>query len=70
MDTDQGKKVVYVVNDANLVEKREVKLGKLHDGLREMMSGVKAGERVIVDGIQRAREGMPVNPKEAAAGDK
>ncbi len=63
VDTDQGKKVVYVVNDANLVEKREVKLSKLHDGQREIVSGVKAGERVIVDGIQRAREGMPVNPK-------
>jgi RND family efflux transporter MFP subunit len=63
IDTDQGEKVVYVVNKDNIVEKREVQLGGLHDGLREIQSGARPGERIIVDGIQRVRGGVPANPK-------
>jgi RND family efflux transporter MFP subunit len=71
VDTDQGVKVVYVVGKDNIVEKRLVKLGKLHDGLREIEpgtkpgEGVRLGERVIVDGIQRVRNGDKADPKEA-----
>lgn len=61
VDTDQGQKVVYVVKD-DTVERREVELGGIHDGLREIISGVKAGEQVVVDGIQRVRAGAKVNP--------
>jgi len=63
IDTDQGQKVVYVVNPDKVVEKRPVRLGRLHDGLREIEAGVKAGEQVIVDGIQRVRGGVTVEPK-------
>ncbi len=63
IDTDQGRKVVYVVGEENLVAKRPVQVGQIHDGLREVVSGVKANERVIVDGIQRARDGAPVSPR-------
>ncbi len=62
VDTDQGQKVLYAVNKDNVVDKRPVQLGRLHDGLREIESGVKPGERVIVDGIQRVRGGMTVEP--------
>jgi membrane fusion protein, multidrug efflux system len=62
VDTDQGQKVVYVVGADNVAEKRLVELGGLHDGLREIKSGVKPGEHVIVDGIQWVRGGAPVNP--------
>ena len=62
IDTDQGQKVVFVVNQENVVEKRLVKLGGLHDRLREIETGVQAGDRIIVDGIQRVRAGMPVVP--------
>ena len=55
IDTDQGQKILYVVNRENVVEKRLVKLGGLHDGLREIESGVKAKEQVVVEGIQRVR---------------
>jgi RND family efflux transporter MFP subunit len=71
VDTDQGVKVVYVVNKDNIVEKRLAKLGKLHDGLREIEpgakpgEGVRPGERVIVDGIQRVRNGDKADPKDA-----
>ena len=63
VDTDQGQKVVYVVGKDNIVDKRLVRLGGLHDGLREVKSGVQAGEPVIVDGIQFVRGGVPVEPK-------
>ena len=63
MDTDQGQKVLYVVGPDNVVDKRPVRLGGMHDGLREVVSGVKAGERVVVDGIQRVRGGVTVEPR-------
>jgi RND family efflux transporter MFP subunit len=63
VDTDQGQKVVYVVGKDNIVDKRPARLGLLHDGLREIESGVKAGEQVVVDGIQRVRGGITVDPK-------
>jgi RND family efflux transporter MFP subunit len=63
IDTDQGQKVVFVVTGDNVVEKRPVRLARLHDGLREIESGVKSDEQVIVDGIQRVRGGMKVEPK-------
>ncbi len=67
IDTDQGQKVVYVVDKDNVVDKRSVRLGGLHDGLREIESGVKPGEPVIVDGLQRVRGGIKVEPKAADA---
>jgi RND family efflux transporter MFP subunit len=63
VDTDQGQKVVYVVATDNVAEKREVQLGGMHDGLRAIISGVRGGDQVIVDGIQRVRAGAKVNPK-------
>jgi multidrug efflux system membrane fusion protein len=53
---------VYVVNSDNTVEKRDVELGGLHDGLREIRSGIQADEQVVVDGIQRVRGGSKVTP--------
>jgi RND family efflux transporter MFP subunit len=63
IDTDQGQKVVYVVNKENVVDKRPVELGPLHDGLREIRSGIKPNEQVIVEGIQRVRGGVTVRPR-------
>jgi RND family efflux transporter MFP subunit len=63
IDTDQGVKLVYVVNRDNVVEKRHVRLGRLHDSLREIEEGVKVGDRVVVDGIQRIRPGVTADPK-------
>jgi RND family efflux transporter MFP subunit len=64
IDTDLGQKVVYVVNDKNEVVARPVLLGALHHGLREVKSGLKPGERVMVDGLQLARPGVTVDPKQ------
>jgi RND family efflux transporter MFP subunit len=63
LDTDQGQKVVYVVNDKNEVVSRPVQLGALQDGLREITDGLKSGERVIVNGLQQVRPGATVEPK-------
>jgi RND family efflux transporter MFP subunit len=63
LDTDQGQKVVYVVDKDNRVATRPVRLGALHDGRREVTDGLKAGERVIVNGLQQVRPGMAVEPK-------
>jgi RND family efflux transporter MFP subunit len=63
LDSDQGQKVVYVVNEKNEVVSRPVQLGALHDGLREITDGVRPGERVIVNGLQQVRPGITVEPK-------
>jgi RND family efflux transporter MFP subunit len=62
VDTDQGQKILYVVSSQNIVEKRIVKLGGVHDGLREVESGVNAKEPIVVEGIQRVRAGAVVAP--------
>ena len=63
LDTDQGQKIVYVVNEKNEVVSRPVRLGALHDGLREITDGLKPGERVITSGLQQVRPGITVEPK-------
>jgi RND family efflux transporter MFP subunit len=63
LDNDQGQKVLYVVNAKNEVVSRPVRLGALHDGLREITGGLRPGEQVIVNGLQQVRPGLPVEPK-------
>jgi len=60
--TDQAKKYVLVVDSANKVEYREIQLGSLHDGLRVVTGGLKSGERIVVNGTQRARPNDTVRP--------
>ena len=67
LGSNQGQKFVYVVDDANKVSERRVEVGALHDGLRVITSGLKAGERVVLDGLQQVRPGMTVTPQTAAA---
>ncbi len=63
LDTDQGQKVLYVLNEKNEVVSRPVRLGLLQDGLREITEGLNPGERVIVNGLQQVRPGVTVEPK-------
>jgi RND family efflux transporter MFP subunit len=62
LDTDQGQKVVYIVDKDNRVASRPVRLGALHDGRREITEGLNPGERVIVNGLQLVRPGVAVEP--------
>jgi len=65
--TDQSRKIVFVVKDDDTVEAKPVMLGPLDGGLRVIRDGLKPEDRVIVDGLQRARVGAKVSPHEAKA---
>jgi RND family efflux transporter MFP subunit len=60
---DQGRKFLYVVNDQNVVERRDVKLGRVDNGLQVIQEGLKPDDWVIVNGIQRVRDGLKVDPQ-------
>lgn len=62
--TDQNKKFVMVVGSDNKAAYREVTLGPAAEGGRIVTSGLKAGEHVIVNGLQRVRPGAVVAPRE------
>lgn len=65
--TDQSRKIVFVVRDDDTVEARPVTLGPIDDGLRVIRDGLKPEDRVIIEGLQRARVGAKVSPHAAAA---
>jgi multidrug efflux system membrane fusion protein len=58
--TDQSHKFVFVVGGDGKAEYREVKLGPVVDGLRVVRAGLKPGEKIVVNGLQRVRPGAPV----------
>ncbi len=60
--TDQSRKIVFVVKDDDTVVAKPVVLGPLDDGLRVIRQGLNASDRVIIDGLQRARIGAKVAP--------
>jgi membrane fusion protein, multidrug efflux system len=53
-----------VVGADDKVAYREVTLGADVDGLRVVSSGLQAGERIVVNGLQRVRPGAKVAPQE------
>jgi multidrug efflux system membrane fusion protein len=61
--TDQSKKFVLVVGEGNKAEYREVTLGASVNGLRVVKDGLKPGERIVVNGLQRVRPGSLVAPQ-------
>jgi multidrug efflux system membrane fusion protein len=63
---DQSKKYVYVVGPDSKVVYREVELGKQIGSQRVVLRGLQAGDRVIVDGVQRVRPDALVAVREAA----
>lgn len=60
--TDLDKKFVYVVGDDNTIQYRPVALGPMVDDLRVVRSGISAGDRVVINGLQRVRPGSKVEP--------
>ena len=64
--TDQDKRYVMVVGADSKAVWREVKLGASVNGLRVVSEGLKAGERIVVNGLQRVRPGMALAPREVA----
>jgi membrane fusion protein, multidrug efflux system len=61
--TDQSKRYVMVVGDDNKANYREVTLGEPFEGLRIVKAGLKPGERIVVNGLQRVRPGALVAPQ-------
>jgi RND family efflux transporter MFP subunit len=68
--TDQTVRYVLVVGADSKVEYRPVKLGPIIDGLRVVTDGLKAGETIVVSGLQRVRPGSPVTPARVAMGER
>jgi multidrug efflux system membrane fusion protein len=66
LGTDQDKRYVMVVDAANKAVYREVSLGGLTGDLRIVTNGLNAGDRVIVNGLQRVRPGALVAPTSVA----
>ncbi|MDB5564523.1 MAG: efflux transporter periplasmic adaptor subunit [Tardiphaga sp.] len=64
--TDQSKKYVMVVDAKNKAEYREVTLGVSVEGMRVILGGLKAGERIVVNGLQRVRPGALIKPEMVA----
>jgi multidrug efflux system membrane fusion protein len=61
--TDQDRRYVYVVGEKNAAERRDVTLGAPVEGLRIVESGLKPGDRVIVNGMRKIFfPGQPVKP--------
>lgn len=68
--TDQNRKFVYIVGDDGTAQRRDVRLGRMIEGLRVVEDGLAAGDRIIVHGVQKVFfPGMPVNAHEIAMGD-
>jgi RND family efflux transporter MFP subunit len=59
--SEQIRKYVLVVDDAGMVAQKYVTLGQLDGGLRVIKNGLDANDRVIVNGLMRARAGIKVN---------
>ncbi len=61
----QGKNFVWVVDQENKVSQRSVSVGDGHGSDVLVTEGLKAGERIIVEGVQKVRQGAVVNPQAA-----
>ena len=64
--TDQNQKFVFVVDADNKVSYRTVKVGRTTDGLRIVLEGLTAGEKVVVNGLQRVQPGAVITPQQVA----
>ena len=63
--TDQDRKFVYLLDEADRVTYREVSLGASVEGERVITAGLAPGERVVVGALMKVRPGMTVAPQQA-----
>jgi multidrug efflux system membrane fusion protein len=63
--TEQIRKFVYVVDAENTVRQKYIELGSLQGPLRVVRSGLEPDDRVVVNGLMRARPGVKVTPMTA-----
>ncbi|MCC7182365.1 MAG: efflux RND transporter periplasmic adaptor subunit [Rhodocyclaceae bacterium] len=62
ISTDQDRRFVLVVGAGNKLEYREVTTGPMVEGLRVVREGLQAGDRIVINGLQRVRPGMVIKP--------
>jgi membrane fusion protein, multidrug efflux system len=62
--SDQSRKILFTVADDGTVSVKLVELGPMVDGLRVIRSGLAPTDRVIIEGLQRARPGQKVKPED------
>jgi RND family efflux transporter MFP subunit len=65
--SEQIRKYVLVVGDDGMVKQKYVTLGQIDGGLRVIKDGLDANDRIIVNGLMRARAGVKVNAQEQGA---
>jgi multidrug efflux system membrane fusion protein len=62
--SDQSRKIVFTVADDGTVGTKLVELGPMVEGLRVIRSGLASTDRIVIDGLQRARPGQKVTPED------
>jgi RND family efflux transporter MFP subunit len=62
--SDQSRKIVFVVANDGMVSSKQVELGPLVEGLRLIRTGISKDDRVVIEGLQRARPGQKVTAEE------
>jgi membrane fusion protein, multidrug efflux system len=62
--SDQSRKIVFTVADDGTVGTKLIEPGPIVDGLRVIRSGLAAADRIVIDGLQRARPGQKVKPED------
>jgi membrane fusion protein, multidrug efflux system len=67
--SDQSRKIVFTVADDGTVGTKLVELGPMIDGLRLIRSGLAPTDRIVIDGLQRARPGQKVKPEDGKIED-
>lgn len=60
---DQSDRIVYVLDQNDVVAVRKVTVGPLALGLRIIRNGLEVGDRVVINGLQRIRAGTKTAPK-------
>jgi multidrug efflux system membrane fusion protein len=65
--TEQARKFVLVVDDGGVVRQKYITLGQLDDGLRVVKDGLVPSDRVIINGLMRARPGQKVTAQQQSA---
>ncbi|WP_237045110.1 multidrug efflux RND transporter periplasmic adaptor subunit MexE [Aquipseudomonas alcaligenes] len=68
--TDLGKKFVLVLDKDNAVQYRAIELGPKLEGLRIVRQGLSKGEKIVVNGLQRAMPGATVDPQAVPMADE
>ena len=61
--TDQSRKIVFVVDEKNVVQARLIEIAQQVKGLRVVRAGLAPTDRIVINGIQRVRPGIEVAPQ-------